>query len=125
MVKGRGKLSELHRRRKLLAAQLSPELRKRHGCRTLLVRKGDRVRLTHGDFKGMEGEVTEVDSKRSRISIDSVKTTKADESEIPQFVHPSNVMIIRLAAGDKARERILKRRSMSGQERGEKASQAV
>ena len=122
MIRQRGKLSGLHRRRKLLAVPLSPELKGKYGCRSLPVRKGDRVKLTHGDFKGLEGEVTEVDLKRSRISIDSVKTTKADESEVPQFVHPSNAMIIRLAAGDKVRDRILKRRGISGKERAEKAS---
>ncbi len=122
MIRQRGKSSGLHRRRKLLAVPLSPELKGKYGCRSLPVRKGDRVKLTHGDFKGLEGEVTEVDLKRSRISIDSVKTTKADESEVPQFVHPSNAMIIRLAAGDKVRDRILKRRGISGKERAEKAS---
>lgn len=122
MVGQRGNLASLHRRRKLLAAPLSPELRKKHGCRSLPVRRGDKVKLTHGDFKGMEGEVTEVDSKHCRINVEGVKTTKADESEVPQLVHPSNVMITKLGAGDKVRDRILKRRSVGGQKGTEKAS---
>jgi large subunit ribosomal protein L24 len=122
MARQRGNLVSLHRRRKLLAAPLSPELRKKHGCRSLPVRRGDKVKLTHGDFKGMEGEVIEVDSKRCRINIEDVKTTKADESEVPQFVHPSNVIITKLGVGDKVRDKILKRRSVSGQKRTEKAS---
>ena len=112
----------LHSRRKLLSSPLSPELRKKYGCRSLPVRKGDRVKLTRGDFKGMEGEVIEVDSKRCRISVENVKTTKADESEVPQFISPSNVMIIRLAEGDRVRGKILRRRSAGGKERAEEAS---
>lgn len=122
MAGQRGNLTRLHRRRKLLAAPLSPELRKKHGCRSLPVRRGDKVKLTHGDFKGMESEITEVDSKRCRINIADVKTTKADESEVPQFVHPSNVMITKFGAGDKVRDKILKRRSVSGKKRTEKTS---
>ncbi len=111
----------LHGRHKILAAPLSPDLRKTHGCRSLPVRKGDKVKLVRGDFKGVEGEVTGVDSKNRRITIERVVTTKADESEVSRQVHPSNVMITKLHT-DRMRDKVLKRRLKGGEKGPEKAS---
>ncbi|MEM4738276.1 MAG: 50S ribosomal protein L24, partial [Acidilobaceae archaeon] len=45
----------LHTRQKLMSAPLSPELREKYGVKNLPVRKGDKVRIMRGDFKGHEG----------------------------------------------------------------------
>ena len=106
----------LHGDHKIMAAPLSPDLRKSHGRRSIPVRKGDKVKLVRGDFKGIEGEVTAVDPKSHRVTIEKVVTTKADETEVPRQVHASNVVITSLV-DDKARNKILKRRSKDGKER--------
>ncbi|MEM2874932.1 MAG: 50S ribosomal protein L24 [Candidatus Hadarchaeales archaeon] len=105
--------SPLHRRGKRLSAQLSPELRKKYGVRSMRARKGDRVMVRKGDFKKMEGNVLEVDAKRGIIQVEGVVVTKADGTQVPRMLRPSNVMIVKLAE-DREREKILKRRSKLG-----------
>lgn len=100
----------LHARHKHLAAPLSPELRGKYGCRSLPVRKGDRVRILQGDFVGLEGDVLEVDTKHYRIEVAGAVVAKADGTEVPRSISPSNVMILKLKP-DKERDKVLARRS--------------
>ena len=74
------------------------------------------MRIMHGDFKKLEGDVLEVDTKRRRIQIQGATTTKADGTQVPMPVVPSNVMLIKLAS-DKERDKVLERRSKGGEER--------
>jgi large subunit ribosomal protein L24 len=104
----------LHLRGRFLSAPLSPELRKKYGVRSLRVRKGDRVVVRRGDFKKMEGNVLDVDTKRGMIQVEGVLTTKADGTQVPRMVRPSNVMIVKLAE-DREREEILRRRGGHGE----------
>lgn len=99
----------------MLSAPLGRELREKYKTRSLPVRKGDRVRIMCGDFKKLEGDVLDVNTKRRLINVQGVTTTKADGTQIPRPVAPSNVMLIKLAS-DKEREQVLKRRSKSGKE---------
>ncbi|BAN89735.1 50S ribosomal protein L24 [Aeropyrum camini] len=101
----------LHARQKLVSATLSPELREKYGVRSLPVRKGDKVRILRGDFKGHEGKVVKVDLRRLRIYIDGVTVTKADGTPVFRPIHPSNVMIIELDLSDEYRKRIIERRA--------------
>ncbi len=100
----------LHLRQKLVTAPLSRELREKYGVRNLPVRKGDRVRVMRGDFKGHEGEVVEVDLKRYRIHVDGVTIKKADGTPVFRPIHPSNVMIVSLKLDDKWRKKLIERR---------------
>ncbi len=74
------------------------------------------MRIMRGDFKRLEGDVLEVNTKRRRIQIQGATTTKADGTQVPVPAVPSNVMLIKLAA-DKKRDRVLERRSKGGKER--------
>lgn len=74
------------------------------------------MRITRGDFKKLEGDVLEVDTKRRRIQIQGATTTKADGTQVPMSVVPSNVVLIKLAS-DKERDKVLERRSKGGEER--------
>ncbi|MEM2282106.1 MAG: 50S ribosomal protein L24 [Candidatus Hadarchaeales archaeon] len=94
----------LHARGKFLHAPLSRELRAKIGKRALRVRKGDRVRVVKGDFKGLEGEVLSVDTKRGRVTVQGASVRKADGTEVPLSIHTSNLLILRLAE-DKRRTR--------------------
>ncbi len=104
----------LHRRHRFLSAPLSRELRGKYKTRSLPVRKGDRVRIMRGDFKKLEGDVLEVETKLRRIQIQGATTTKADGTQVPMPVVPSNVVLIKLAS-DKERDKVLERRSKSGE----------
>ncbi len=100
----------LHVRQKLMTAPLSKELREKYGVRNLPVRKGDKVRIVRGDFKGHEGAVVRVDLRKLRIFIDGVTVKRQDGT--PRFVpiHPSKVVIVALDLKDKWRKSIIERR---------------
>ena len=101
----------LHLKKKLLNAPLSPELREKYGVKRLPVRKGDTVRIMRGDWKGHEGKVVRVDTKKSRIFIEGVQRKKADQTPVYYPIHPSKVMIVKLDLGDKWRKKIIERRA--------------
>ena len=100
----------LHRRQKLVSAPLSRELREKYGVRRLPVRKGDKVRIMRGDFKGHENKVVRVDLKRYVIFVDGVTIQKADGTPVFRPIHPSNVMIVELNLDDPWRKKMLERR---------------
>jgi large subunit ribosomal protein L24 len=94
----------LHLRTKLLGAPLSPELREKYGGRrSVRVVKGDTVRVTRGDFVGDEGIVDMVDVRKAKIVVHGVAITKADGTEKPRLVDPSNVMVTKLNLKDPKR----------------------
>jgi large subunit ribosomal protein L24 len=96
-----------------MAARLSKELREKYHVRSLPVRKGDRVKILRGDFKKLEGEVLEVDTKRQKIIVQGATITKSDGSQVNRPIHPSNVMLIKLVE-DKERLGSVERRSEVG-----------
>jgi len=101
----------LHKLRKLFNAPLSKELREKYGVKRLPVRVGDVVRIMRGDWKGHEGKVVRVDTKRVRIYVEGVQIKKADGTPVYYPIHPSKVMIIKLDLSDRWRREIIKRRS--------------
>lgn len=93
----------LHIRHKLMGAMLSPELRKKHGIKSISVRSGDTVKVLRGDHKGKEGKVAAVNLKKMTITVDGVSVAKSDGTEVPRPVHPSSVMITKLETKDEKR----------------------
>ena len=69
--------------------------------------KGDKVKALRGEHTGTEGRVDNVNTKSLKIVIDGVSVKKADGSEVPRPVDPSNVVIIELNLEDKLREQKL------------------
>jgi large subunit ribosomal protein L24 len=102
-----------HVRRKHFSANLSPELREKHGARSVPVRMDDTVTIVRGDFTGMEGKVTKLDSKNYRIYVEGVTREKVDGSTVLVPIHPSKVEIKRLKLDDKWRKKILDRKMAS------------
>jgi large subunit ribosomal protein L24 len=98
-----------HQRRKFLSAPLNEELRKKHMTGAVPVRKGDRVKIMRGDFKKMDGEITEVDTKRGMIFVQGATITKADGTQVQRPIRPSGVMILSLVE-DKERSKAMQRR---------------
>lgn len=99
----------LHIRHKFMSAPLSRDLREKYGKRSLPVKKGDTVRVMRGDDRGKEGKVRSVDLKNERITVEGIVVARADLSEVPRPIHPSNVMITKLELKDKLREDALRR----------------
>jgi large subunit ribosomal protein L24 len=93
-----------HASNKFLNAPLSEALKEKYTKKTLRVVKGDTVRVTRGDFAGDEGLVDAVDTRKFKIVVHGVSNTKADGTEVPRAVDPSNVQITKLNLADKRRE---------------------
>ena len=90
----------LHVKRKFLAATLDKPLREKHKRRNIEVRKGDEIKIMRGKMKGKSGKVSLVETKRTRISVDGIQTTKKDGTKINLWFHPSNVKIMNLNLDD-------------------------
>jgi large subunit ribosomal protein L24 len=99
----------LHVRHRFMSANLSPEMRRRFGKRSMAVRKGDEVEIMRGSSKGLRGTVNRIDLSRCKVYVDEVKTKKVDGSEVMKALEPSNLRITKLSIDDKMRERILER----------------
>ena len=100
----------LGKRQKMVASTLSKELRTKYKKRSVQVRKGDKVKIMRGDFKGTVGEVTKVVLKDMVITIQGINLKKADGTEVPRPVAPSNVMITELFTEDAERRNALERK---------------
>ena len=94
--------------RRLLAAPLSDELRNAQGRRSYPVRKGDTVKIVRGDFAGVEGKVTEIDTHRRRLFVEGVTREMTSGTSTNVSVHASKVMITKLNLDDKWRAESIK-----------------
>ncbi len=88
-------------------AHLSPELNERHGRRAVRPRVGDTVRIVRGEFKGIEGKVTKVDSKNGAVNVEGVTREKLKGGTSPVPIQSSNVLITSLVLVDKERKKKL------------------
>ncbi len=100
----------IHKKRKMLAASLSDELKQKYGSSGLPVREGDSVRIMRGDFGGLEGKVERVEYQTGRIFVEGMTREKAAgvASKLP--VHASKVQITNLNLSDKWRSGLLAER---------------
>jgi large subunit ribosomal protein L24 len=103
--------SPLHANRKKLKCRLDEFLQEDYGLRSLVVKKGDLVKVMRGQFRDTEGKVVRVDYKNTRIHIDSATVTKADGKETDAPIHPSNLMLVKLEIDDE-RRKLIESRSM-------------
>ena len=99
-----------HIRGKFLNGNLSKELRQKYGRRTLRVRKGDKVKVMRGQFKGKTGTVEKVSINDSKIFVSDVNLIKKDGSKKNYPLEPSNLMITTLSLEDKKRVNKLNKR---------------
>ena len=101
--------ASFHQRQKLMSAPLSSELKARYHLRNIPVREGDTVMVMRGDHTGVEGVIELVNLKRGTVIVEGVSVAKADGTEVPRPVHPSNIMITKLVLKDEIRELTLSR----------------
>lgn len=103
--------SPLHKKRRMLAASLTDELRQKYGVRGMSVREGDSVRIMRGDFEGLEGKIERVEYATGRVFVEGMTREKAAgvASKLP--VHASKVRITNLNLSDKWRSGLLAERA--------------
>lgn len=98
----------LHLKGKLMRTHLSKELRTKYNKRSLRLRKGDKVKVLRGNYKGEEQKVERIDVKNLKVFLERIEFTKKDGSKATRPFHPSNLMIINLDLDDKKRLQKLK-----------------
>ena len=72
---------------------LSKELKEKYKKKTLPVRKGDKVKIMRGQFKGKIGTVEKVSAKLTKVYVQNIGRQKRDGSKSFYPLHPSNIMI--------------------------------
>lgn len=103
----------LHIRHKFLSANLSKELRKKYGKRSLPLRKGDEVLIMRGSFKKKKAKISSINLKKTYVVLEGIQRTKKDGSKVNIPFHPSVLQIQSLNLDDKQRLAILNRKSPS------------
>jgi large subunit ribosomal protein L24 len=102
----------IHANKKRLKCRLDEFLREEHGIKSLVIKKGDLVRVMRGQFRDTEGTVTGVSYSKGRVYIESATTTKADGKEASIPIHPSNLILVKLAMNDD-RKKVIEKKLMT------------
>jgi len=92
----------LHKKKRMVSAHLDSALMKEFNVRSVPVRKGDTVKIIRGnpDFKKSEAKVANVDLKHMKIIIENITIPKADGTQKPKPVDPSDVLLTKLDLSD-------------------------
>ena len=88
---------------KQLGSALSKDLHKKYGKRSVRVIEGDSVTILRGEFKGVDGKVSEVSTEKSSVAIEGVKKEKTKGDKFDVYIHTSNLLVTSLNTDDKWR----------------------
>ena len=94
-------------RNKQLGASLSKQLRQKYGRRHIRILDGDVVKVTRGEYKGINGKVTKISLDGNRVAIEGIKKEKIKGDKVDILIHTSNLLITSLKTDDKWRTKIL------------------
>ena len=92
-----------HTRSKQLGSQLSEDLRKKYGKKSVRVIKGDSIKIVIGEFKGVDGKISKVLTKKNSVSVEGVKKEKTKGEKFDVYIHTSNLLVTDLNTDDKWR----------------------
>ena len=95
--------ASLHIRHKFLSANLSKELRKKHGKRNLPLRKGDEVLVMRGSSRKKKAKISEIKLRKGMVYLEGIQRTKKDGAKVNVPFHPSTLQILVLNMDDKKR----------------------
>jgi large subunit ribosomal protein L24 len=93
-----------HFKSKQLGSMLSKELQEKYHKPSVRVIEGDNVKVMRGEFKGIEGKVTQVSSEKNGVAIEGIKREKLKGGNVDLYIHTSNLMITSLNLEDKWRQ---------------------
>ena len=100
----------LHIKQKFMRSHLSKELKKKHGKRSLGLKKGDRVKVVVGQFKGKTCKVERIDLKKCKVYLEGIDIQKKDGTKTTYPIEPSNLIITEINLDDKMRNKVLERK---------------
>ena len=113
-------LRKLHLEGKELGAHLSKELRKSLGMRSLQLRKGDKVKVMRGSHNGFSGKIIKINRRKCQVFLENLNRKKADGTEVPLPLHPSNLLLVELERSDEKRIKVKKKTEKPAEEGKEK-----
>lgn len=93
----------MHRKKALLSAHLSKELMQRTKKRAVTVKKGDRIKVMRGDFRGKTGLVASVDYKNGAINVEGISKRNSRGVDVLVPLRPSNLMVVERKGEEKKR----------------------
>ena len=92
-----------HTKSKQLTSQLSKNLAKKYGKKSVRVIEGDSIKILRGEFKGVDGKISDVSIKRNGVAIDGIKKEKSKGDKFDVYIHTSNLVVTSLDTTDKWR----------------------
>jgi large subunit ribosomal protein L24 len=105
--------SPLHLKRDFLSVSLLPALRTRYGMRNIEIRKGDTVKVSKGEFRGVMGKVSRTNSKQGLVFVEGVERIRKDGTKSLFPLQPANIILTELIVEDKKRIASLSRKTES------------
>ena len=88
---------------KQLGSALSKDLQKKYGKRSVRVVVGDSIKITKGEFNGVDGKVAKVSTQKSSVAIEGIKKEKTKGDKFDVYIHTSNLVVTSLNTEDKWR----------------------
>jgi len=99
----------LHVKQKFVHATLVKELRKTKKRRSASLKKGDKVKIMRGQFKGKTGKIDRVNVKHSKIYVTGIEIVKKEGTKVLYPFSPSNMAITEMKIDDKMRQKAVKK----------------
>ena len=93
----------LQTRSKQMGSALSKDLQKKYGKKSARVVEGDSIKILRGEFKGVDGKISNISTQKSSVAIDDVKKEKTKGDKFDVYIHTSNLVITSLNSNDKWR----------------------
>lgn len=88
-------------------SSLSKDLREKYRRRSATPRVGDSVRIVRGEFKDIEGKITNVHRATGTVNVEGVTREKIKGGTSPVPISSSNVVLTNLTLDDKTRKKKL------------------
>ncbi len=104
------KKAPLHIKQKFASCHLSKDLKKKHNLRSMILKKGDKIKVVRGQHKGKTGAVDKVFLRDEKAIIGGIEISKKDGSKTPYKITISNMIITELNLDDKKRQKVLDRK---------------
>lgn len=103
-------LAPLHKKHKMLSSHLSKELKEKYKKRSFPLHKGDTVKIMVGAFKGKQGKILIINTKKLTVHIEGMQKTRKDGTKVNIPFNASNLQIVNLNTEDRIRIKALERR---------------
>ena len=98
-----------HMTERMLRSPLSRALREKYGRRNVRVIAGDTIKVTRGEYSGIEGKVEKVNMKRGSLAIEGIQREKVRGGNVKVEINSTNVVVTDLDLDDKLRQALIQR----------------